>query len=161
MIGVYGDVGLRLRTLREREGGFPSLIDFRGLEFLFACDYLSAAMAICGLMTSLYVSTLLFFPSTTLGLLFGRVYVLLLVSGVYLETASLSLGMEVKLLVFCKLQKVNLLMVGECTKLLVLNCYIYKFCMILKLPISHRDSLYLKYHSLTDMISDFFTALTA
>ncbi|MFS7932647.1 hypothetical protein Hanom_Chr04g00370491 [Helianthus anomalus] len=42
------------------------------------------------------------------------------------------------LLVFCKLQKVNLLMVGEYTKLLVLSCYIYKFRMILKLPISQR-----------------------
>ncbi|MFS7949456.1 hypothetical protein Hanom_Chr06g00571771 [Helianthus anomalus] len=39
---------------------------------------------------------------------------------------------------FCKLQKVNLLMVGEYTELLVLNCYIYKFSMILKLPISHQ-----------------------
>ncbi|MFS7973361.1 hypothetical protein Hanom_Chr09g00855731 [Helianthus anomalus] len=29
------------------------------------------------------------------------------------------------LLVFCKLQKVNLLMVGEYTELVVLNCYIY------------------------------------
>ncbi|MFS7935556.1 putative plus-end-directed kinesin ATPase [Helianthus anomalus] len=31
-------------------------------------------------------------------------------------------------------------MIGEYTELLVLNCYIYKFCMILKLPISHRDN---------------------
>ncbi|MFS7942796.1 hypothetical protein Hanom_Chr06g00492711 [Helianthus anomalus] len=38
------------------------------------------------------------------------------------------------------LQKVNLLMVGEDTKLLVLNCYIYKFSMILILPISHHDN---------------------
>ncbi|MFS7997998.1 hypothetical protein Hanom_Chr12g01148501 [Helianthus anomalus] len=29
-----------------------------------------------------------------------------------------------QLLVFCKLQKVNMLMVGEYTELLVLNCYI-------------------------------------
>ncbi|MFS7958886.1 hypothetical protein Hanom_Chr08g00684061 [Helianthus anomalus] len=35
--------------------------------------------------------------------------------------------------------------------LLVLNCYTYKFYMILKLPISHRDNLYLKYPSLTDI----------
>ncbi|MFS7910121.1 hypothetical protein Hanom_Chr02g00102561 [Helianthus anomalus] len=42
-----------------------------------------------------------------------------------------------QLLVFCKLQNVNLLMVGAYTELLVLNYYIYKFCMILKLPISH------------------------
>ncbi|MFS7928070.1 hypothetical protein Hanom_Chr04g00316571 [Helianthus anomalus] len=54
-----------------------------------------------------------------------------------------------QLLVFSKWQKVNLLlMVGEYTELLVLNCYIYKFCMILKLPISHRDNLYLKCRSL-------------
>ncbi|MFS8020640.1 hypothetical protein Hanom_Chr16g01418001 [Helianthus anomalus] len=64
-----------------------------------------------------------------------------------------------QLLVFCKLQKVNLFMVGEHTELLVLNCYIYKFCMILKLPISHRDNLYLKYWSLTDI--RFFAALTS
>ncbi|MFS7925884.1 hypothetical protein Hanom_Chr04g00290431 [Helianthus anomalus] len=50
-----------------------------------------------------------------------------------------------QLFVFCKLQKVNLLMVREYTELSVLNCYIYKFCMILKLPISHRDYRYLKY----------------
>ncbi|MFS7932148.1 hypothetical protein Hanom_Chr04g00364451 [Helianthus anomalus] len=39
-----------------------------------------------------------------------------------------------QLLVFCKLQNVNLLMVGEYTELLVSNCYIYIyiFCMILK-----------------------------
>ncbi|KAJ0568234.1 hypothetical protein HanIR_Chr06g0293861 [Helianthus annuus] len=43
---------------------------------------------------------------------------------------------------FCKLQKVNLLMVGEHIELLVLNCYIYKFSMILKLPISYRDNRY-------------------
>ncbi|MFS7962310.1 hypothetical protein Hanom_Chr08g00725151 [Helianthus anomalus] len=55
------------------------------------------------------------------------------------------------------LQKINLLMVGEYTDLL--NCYIYKFYMILKLPISHRNNLYLKYQSLTDI--RFFTALTA
>ncbi|MFS7926685.1 hypothetical protein Hanom_Chr04g00299991 [Helianthus anomalus] len=59
---------------------------------------------------------------------------------------------------FCKLQKVNLLMVGEYTELLVLNCYIYKFSMILKLPISYRDNRYLKYRSLTDI--RYFTALT-
>ncbi|MFS7996583.1 hypothetical protein Hanom_Chr12g01131631 [Helianthus anomalus] len=64
-----------------------------------------------------------------------------------------------QLLAFCKLQKANLLMVGEYTELLVLNCYIYKFYMILKVPISHRDNLYLKYRSLTDIL--FFTALTA
>ncbi|MFS8026699.1 hypothetical protein Hanom_Chr16g01489781 [Helianthus anomalus] len=45
-----------------------------------------------------------------------------------------------QLLVVCKLQKVNLLVVGEYTELLVLNCYIYKFCMILNLPISHHDN---------------------
>ncbi|MFS7975855.1 hypothetical protein Hanom_Chr10g00885571 [Helianthus anomalus] len=56
-----------------------------------------------------------------------------------------------QLLVFCKLQKVNLLMVGEYTELL-LNCNIYKFIMILKLPISHRDYRYLKYRSLTDIL---------
>ncbi|MFS7937454.1 hypothetical protein Hanom_Chr05g00427731 [Helianthus anomalus] len=59
----------------------------------------------------------------------------------------------------CKSQKVNLLKVGEYTELLVLNCYIYKFCMILKLPISRRDNLYLKYKSLTDI--RYFTRLTA
>ncbi|MFS7958263.1 hypothetical protein Hanom_Chr07g00676151 [Helianthus anomalus] len=63
------------------------------------------------------------------------------------------------LLVFCKLQQVNMLMVGESTEFLVLDYYIYKFCMILKLPISHRDNLYLKYRSLTDI--RYFTALTA
>ncbi|MFS7993108.1 hypothetical protein Hanom_Chr12g01090191 [Helianthus anomalus] len=50
-------------------------------------------------------------------------------------------------------------MVGEYTELLALNCYIYKFCMIIKLPISHRNNLYLKYQSLTDI--RFLTALTA
>ncbi|MFS7901693.1 hypothetical protein Hanom_Chr01g00002611 [Helianthus anomalus] len=45
------------------------------------------------------------------------------------------------------------------TELLVLNCYIYKFCIILKLPISHRDNLYFKYRSSTDI--RYFTALTA
>ncbi|MFS8019761.1 hypothetical protein Hanom_Chr15g01407481 [Helianthus anomalus] len=45
------------------------------------------------------------------------------------------------------------------TELLVLNCYIYKFCIILKLSISHRDNLYFKYRSLTDI--RYFTALTA
>ncbi|MFS7976405.1 hypothetical protein Hanom_Chr10g00892111 [Helianthus anomalus] len=54
---------------------------------------------------------------------------------------------------------VNLLMVGKHMELLVLNCYIYKFCMKLELPISHRDNLYLKYRSLTDI--RLFTALTA
>ncbi|MFS8018609.1 hypothetical protein Hanom_Chr15g01394021 [Helianthus anomalus] len=49
-------------------------------------------------------------------------------------------------------------MVGEYIELLVLNCYIYKFCMILKLSISHRDNLYLKYRSLTNI--RYFTALT-
>ncbi|MFS7974521.1 hypothetical protein Hanom_Chr09g00869771 [Helianthus anomalus] len=49
-------------------------------------------------------------------------------------------------------------MVGKYTKLLVLNCYIYKFSRILKLPISHRDYQYLKYRSLTDI--RYFTALT-
>ncbi|MFS7969280.1 hypothetical protein Hanom_Chr09g00807321 [Helianthus anomalus] len=49
-------------------------------------------------------------------------------------------------------------MVGEYTELLVLNCYIYKFYMILKLSTSHRDNLYLKYRSSTDIQS--FTALT-
>ncbi|MFS7922768.1 hypothetical protein Hanom_Chr03g00252871 [Helianthus anomalus] len=50
-------------------------------------------------------------------------------------------------------------MIGEYTQLLVLNCYIFKFYMILKLPISHRNNLYLKYLSLTDI--RIFTALTA
>ncbi|MFS8017840.1 hypothetical protein Hanom_Chr15g01385131 [Helianthus anomalus] len=50
-------------------------------------------------------------------------------------------------------------MVGEYTELLVLNCYIYKLCMILQLPISHCDNLYLKYRSLTDI--RYFTALIA
>ncbi|MFS7958276.1 hypothetical protein Hanom_Chr07g00676281 [Helianthus anomalus] len=45
------------------------------------------------------------------------------------------------------------------TQLLVLNCYIYKLYMILKVLISHRDNLYLKYRSLTDI--QYFTALTA
>ncbi|MFS8030508.1 hypothetical protein Hanom_Chr17g01534881 [Helianthus anomalus] len=48
-------------------------------------------------------------------------------------------------------------MVGEYTEMLVLNWYIYKFSMILILPISHRDYGYLKYWSLTDI--RFFTAL--
>ncbi|MFS8017177.1 hypothetical protein Hanom_Chr15g01377281 [Helianthus anomalus] len=42
-------------------------------------------------------------------------------------------------------------MVGEYTELLVLNCYTYIHYMILKLPISHRDNLCLKYRSLTDI----------
>ncbi|MFS7937546.1 hypothetical protein Hanom_Chr05g00428931 [Helianthus anomalus] len=50
-------------------------------------------------------------------------------------------------------------MVGENTQLLVFNCYIYKFYMILNSPISHCDNLYLKYRSLTNI--RFFTALTA
>ncbi|MFS8002029.1 hypothetical protein Hanom_Chr13g01197291 [Helianthus anomalus] len=50
-------------------------------------------------------------------------------------------------------------MVGEYTELFALNCYIYKFCMILKLPRSHCDILYLKYRSLTNIL--YFTALTA
>ncbi|MFS7942516.1 hypothetical protein Hanom_Chr06g00489281 [Helianthus anomalus] len=50
-------------------------------------------------------------------------------------------------------------MLGEYTELLVLNCYIYKFCVMLKLPISHRDNRYLRYPSLTNI--RFFTALTA
>ncbi|KAF5816936.1 hypothetical protein HanXRQr2_Chr02g0047221 [Helianthus annuus] len=58
---------------------------------------------------------------------------------------------------FCKLQKVNLLMVGEYTELLRLDCYRYKFYMILKLPISHRDNIYLKYRPMADI--RFFTAL--
>ncbi|MFS7933717.1 hypothetical protein Hanom_Chr04g00383071 [Helianthus anomalus] len=62
----------------------------------------------------------------------------------------------------CKisLQKVNLLTVGEYTEfeMLVLNCYIYKFSMILKLLISHRDNRYLKYRPLTDI--QYLTALT-
>ncbi|MFS7959359.1 hypothetical protein Hanom_Chr08g00690131 [Helianthus anomalus] len=49
-------------------------------------------------------------------------------------------------------------MVREYIELLVLNCYIYKFCLILKLPISHRNNLYLKYRSLIDI--RYFTALT-
>ncbi|MFS8014270.1 hypothetical protein Hanom_Chr15g01342631 [Helianthus anomalus] len=47
------------------------------------------------------------------------------------------------IVVSCKLQKVNLLMVEKDIELLVLNCYIYKFSMILKLPIYHRDLLYI------------------
>ncbi|KAJ0823861.1 hypothetical protein HanLR1_Chr00c0163g0722411 [Helianthus annuus] len=43
------------------------------------------------------------------------------------------------------------------TELLVLNCYIYKFCIILKLLIS--DNLYFKYRSFTDI--RYFTALIA
>ncbi|MFS7935362.1 hypothetical protein Hanom_Chr05g00402521 [Helianthus anomalus] len=50
-------------------------------------------------------------------------------------------------------------MVGEYTELLMLNCYIYKLCIILKSPISHRDNLYLMCRSLNDI--HFFTALTA
>ncbi|MFS8004085.1 hypothetical protein Hanom_Chr14g01315181 [Helianthus anomalus] len=50
-------------------------------------------------------------------------------------------------------------MAGEYIELLVLNCYILKICMILKLLISHHDNLYLKYRSLTD--TRYFTALTA
>ncbi|MFS7999136.1 hypothetical protein Hanom_Chr12g01162461 [Helianthus anomalus] len=49
-------------------------------------------------------------------------------------------------------------MVEEYTELIALNCYIYKFSMILKLPISHRDNQYLKYQSLTDI--RYFTTLT-
>ncbi|MFS7937601.1 hypothetical protein Hanom_Chr05g00429561 [Helianthus anomalus] len=49
-------------------------------------------------------------------------------------------------------------MVGKYTELLVLSCYIYKFSMILKLPISYRDNRYLKYRSLTDI--QFFNTLT-
>ncbi|MFS8032387.1 hypothetical protein Hanom_Chr17g01557011 [Helianthus anomalus] len=49
-------------------------------------------------------------------------------------------------------------MVGEYPELLVVNCYIYKFSMILKLPIYHSDYRYLKYRSLTDI--RFFTTLT-
>ncbi|MFS7973836.1 hypothetical protein Hanom_Chr09g00861321 [Helianthus anomalus] len=52
-------------------------------------------------------------------------------------------------------------MVGEYTALLVLSCYIYKFCMTLKLPIPHRDNLYLKYQSLSLADIRYFTALTA
>ncbi|MFS7946245.1 hypothetical protein Hanom_Chr06g00533751 [Helianthus anomalus] len=37
--------------------------------------------------------------------------------------------------------------------------YTYKFNVILKLPISHRDNRYLKYQSLTDI--RYLTALTA
>ncbi|MFS8031579.1 hypothetical protein Hanom_Chr17g01547531 [Helianthus anomalus] len=51
-------------------------------------------------------------------------------------------------------------MVGKYTILLVINCYIFKFSMILRLPISHRDYRYLKYRSLID-IRFFFTAFTA
>ncbi|MFS7948861.1 hypothetical protein Hanom_Chr06g00564821 [Helianthus anomalus] len=49
-------------------------------------------------------------------------------------------------------------MVAEYTELLVLDCYIYTFSMILKLPISHRNNRYLKYRSLNDI--RYFTALT-
>ncbi|MFS8009303.1 putative cation-transporting P-type ATPase, HAD superfamily [Helianthus anomalus] len=73
-----------------------------------------------------------------------------------LHEADIGLAMGIE---GTELQKVNLLMVREYIKLLVLNCYIYKFCMILKLTISHRDNLYLKYRSLTDIL--FFIALTA
>ncbi|KAJ0796427.1 hypothetical protein HanPI659440_Chr04g0162091 [Helianthus annuus] len=55
---------------------------------------------------------------------------------------SLTSSYSLQLIVFCKLQKVNLLMVGEYTEWFVLNCYIYKFYMILKLPISRRDNLF-------------------
>ncbi|MFS7994326.1 hypothetical protein Hanom_Chr12g01104591 [Helianthus anomalus] len=50
-------------------------------------------------------------------------------------------------------------MVGECTELLVLNCYIYYFSMKLKLQISHCDNLYSKCRSLTSI--RFISALTA
>ncbi|MFS7970854.1 hypothetical protein Hanom_Chr09g00825821 [Helianthus anomalus] len=49
-------------------------------------------------------------------------------------------------------------MVREYTEFLVLNLYIYKFSMILKFPIFHRNNRYLKYWSLTDI--QYFTALT-
>ncbi|MFS7907401.1 hypothetical protein Hanom_Chr01g00070931 [Helianthus anomalus] len=49
-------------------------------------------------------------------------------------------------------------MAGEYTELLVLSCYIYKFSMILKLPISHPDNRYLRFRSLIDI--RYFTALT-
>ncbi|MFS7919682.1 hypothetical protein Hanom_Chr03g00215561 [Helianthus anomalus] len=69
-----------------------------------------------------------------------------------LIVAIMLLSLLATIVVFCKLQKVNLLMVGEYTEMLVLNCYIYKFSMILKLPISHCDNRYLKYRSsLTDI----------
>ncbi|MFS7943480.1 hypothetical protein Hanom_Chr06g00500731 [Helianthus anomalus] len=42
-------------------------------------------------------------------------------------------------------------MAGEYIELLVLNCHIYKFNMLLKLPISHCDYRYLQYRSLTDI----------
>ncbi|MFS8008812.1 hypothetical protein Hanom_Chr14g01277281 [Helianthus anomalus] len=51
-------------------------------------------------------------------------------------------------------------MIEEYIELLVIDfyIYIYKFSMILKLPISHRDNRYLKYRSLIDI--RYFTALT-
>ncbi|MFS7910002.1 hypothetical protein Hanom_Chr02g00101151 [Helianthus anomalus] len=49
---------------------------------------------------------------------------------------------------FASCKRLVLLMVGE---YIVLNFYIYKFYMILKLPIPHRDNLYLKYRSLIDI----------
>ncbi|MFS7949863.1 hypothetical protein Hanom_Chr06g00576591 [Helianthus anomalus] len=73
----------------------------------------------------------------------------------YETVVSLFSSYLLQLLVFCKLQKVNLLMVEEYTELLVLSCYIYKFSMILKLPKSHRDTRYLKI-SVHDRYSIFY-----
>ncbi|MFS7963204.1 hypothetical protein Hanom_Chr08g00735331 [Helianthus anomalus] len=48
-----------------------------------------------------------------------------LISVIYRSSCNKSVSYLLQLFVFCKLQKVNLLMVGEYTELLVLNCYIY------------------------------------
>ncbi|MFS8020918.1 hypothetical protein Hanom_Chr16g01421421 [Helianthus anomalus] len=50
-------------------------------------------------------------------------------------------------------------MVGEYTELFMLNCYLYKLRMILKLLISYRDKRYLKYRPLTK-IRYFITLIT-
>ncbi|MFS8020499.1 hypothetical protein Hanom_Chr16g01416291 [Helianthus anomalus] len=47
---------------------------------------------------------------------------------------------------FSKLQKVNLLMVGEYTELLVLNCCIYiKILQDIKLPVLYRSLTDIRY----------------
>ncbi|MFS7995997.1 hypothetical protein Hanom_Chr12g01124711 [Helianthus anomalus] len=73
----------------------------------------------------------------------------LVLPSVFLLISAISvLSLNQFLLAIASCKKVNLLMVGEYTRLLVLNCYIYKFCMIFKLPKSQRDYQYLKYWSL-------------
>ncbi|MFS7915405.1 putative ribonuclease P [Helianthus anomalus] len=86
---------------------------------------------------------------------FPNISIFLLCSAIRLSSYCCYYFYLLQLFVICKLQKVNLLMVGEYTELLVLNCYIYKFSVILKLPISHCDNRYLKCRSLTDI--RFFT----